>query len=122
MSVIECLSEVQHFAVEIVAPGAVDDAGEEQPRDQEEVRHAEGPGEGDRGMHPALAAGCLLDAQGECIVTTMICRNPWRVTQSIRLACGVFITLSVSPHLSPGCDFGRLHALAENPASHVSSA
>jgi hypothetical protein len=76
MSVIECLSEVQHFAVEIVAPGAVDDAGEEQPRDQEEVRHAEGPGEGDRGMHPALAAGRLLDPQGRMHPTTMMMQKP----------------------------------------------
>ena len=57
------IGEVDDLLVEIVAPVAVDDAGEEQPRDQEEVRHAEGPGEGDRGMHPALAAGRLLDAE-----------------------------------------------------------
>jgi hypothetical protein len=55
---------VQHLAVEIVAPVAVDDAGQEQPRDQEKLRHPKRPGEGDRGVHPALAAGGLLDPQG----------------------------------------------------------
>ena len=57
------IGEVHDLAVEIVAPVAVDDAGQEQAGDQEEVGHAERPREGDRGMHPALAAGRLLDAE-----------------------------------------------------------
>ncbi len=43
-------------------PVAVDDAGEEQPGDEEEVGHAERPGEiGDR-LHPGGLAGGVLDA------------------------------------------------------------
>ena len=57
------IGEVHDLAVEIVAPVAVDDAGQEQPGDQEEVRHAERLGERDQRMHPAFAAGGRLDAE-----------------------------------------------------------
>jgi hypothetical protein len=54
---------MHHLAVEIAQPVAIDDAREEQSRDQEEVRHAKRLGEGDGVMHPALAAGSGLHAE-----------------------------------------------------------
>jgi hypothetical protein len=58
------ISEVDHLAVEIVAPVAVDHAGQEQPGDQEKVGHAKRPRERHDGVHPALVAGGLFDAEG----------------------------------------------------------
>ena len=57
------IDEMHDLAVEIGAPVAVDDLCQEQAGDQEEVRHAEGLGEGDDRVQPALAADGVLDAE-----------------------------------------------------------
>ena len=57
------IEEVHDLAVEIGAPVAVDDLRQEQAGDQEEVGHAERPGEFDDRVHPAFAAGGGLDAE-----------------------------------------------------------
>ena len=51
------------LAVEISAPVAVDDVGEEQAGDQEEIGHAERQREGDHGVHPAVLAEGGFDAE-----------------------------------------------------------
>ncbi len=57
------IGEMHHLAVEISAPVAVDHDRQEQPRDQEEVRHPERLGERDQEMHETGLAGGQLDAQ-----------------------------------------------------------
>ena len=57
------IDEMHDLAVEIGAPVAVDDLGQEQPGNQKEVRHPERLGEGDHGMQPALLADGVPDAQ-----------------------------------------------------------
>jgi hypothetical protein len=58
------IGEVEDLAVEIVVPIPVDDPRQEQSRNEKEIGHAEGLGEGDRRPHEARRAGRLLDAQG----------------------------------------------------------
>ena len=57
------IGEVDHLAVEIGAPVAVDHDREEQARDQEEIRHPERLCEGDQRMHEAVLAGGQFHAQ-----------------------------------------------------------
>ena len=57
------IGEVDDLAVEISAPVAVDDAGEEQTGDQEEVGHAERFRERDQMAHPTFLARRGLDAE-----------------------------------------------------------
>jgi hypothetical protein len=58
------IDEMHDLAVEIIVPFPVDDAGEEQSRNEKEIGHAEGFGDGDDGPHEAARPGRLLDAQG----------------------------------------------------------
>jgi hypothetical protein len=51
------------LAVQKSAPAAIDDLPQEQPGDQEEVRHAERLGEGHHRVHEALVPGRLLDPE-----------------------------------------------------------
>lgn len=55
---------MDHLAVQISAPVAADDPRQEQPRNQEEIRHPEWFRELDQQVHEALLAGGRLDAQG----------------------------------------------------------
>ncbi len=57
------IGEVHHLAVEIGAPVAVDHDRQEQPGDQEEIRHPERFGECDQEMHEAGLPGGRLDPQ-----------------------------------------------------------
>ena len=57
------IGEVHDLAVEISAPVAVDHDGQEQARDQEEIRHPERLGERDQGMHEAGLAGGQFHTQ-----------------------------------------------------------
>jgi hypothetical protein len=57
------IGEMHDLAVEIGAPVAVDDAGQEQAGDHKEVRHPERLGERHQRMHEAVAPGHLLDAE-----------------------------------------------------------
>ena len=57
------IGEMHHLAVEIGAPVAVDHDRQEQPRDQEEIRHPERFGEGDQDVHEAGLAGGGFHAQ-----------------------------------------------------------
>ena len=57
------IGEVHDLAVEIGAPVAVDDAEQEEAGEEEEIRHAERPREGDHVMHEALTAGGLTHAE-----------------------------------------------------------
>lgn len=57
------IGEVHHLAVEISAPVAVDHHRQEQPRDQEEVRHPERLCEHHDIVHEAGLLGGLLDPQ-----------------------------------------------------------
>ena len=57
------IGEMHHLAVEIGAPVAVDHDGEEQPRNQEEIRHPERLGERHQDMHEAGLAGGGFHAQ-----------------------------------------------------------
>ncbi len=57
------IDEVHDLAVEIGAPVAVDDLGQEQAGNQKEVRHPERLGEGDDLAQPALLAERVLDAR-----------------------------------------------------------
>ena len=57
------IGEVHHLAVEIGAPVAVDHHRQEQPRDQEEVRHPERFCERDQDMHETGLAGGQFDPQ-----------------------------------------------------------
>ena len=57
------IGEVNHLAIEISAPVAVDDDCQKQPGDQEEIRHPERLREGHEGMHEADLAGRGFDAQ-----------------------------------------------------------
>jgi hypothetical protein len=52
---IRAIREVNHAAIEEAAPGLVDHAPEEQPRHHEEIRHAEGLGEGYELVRPPLS-------------------------------------------------------------------
>ena len=54
---------MDHLGVEVAAPGPVDARGQEQPGDQEEVRHAEGPRPLDESMQGGLGADGLLHPQ-----------------------------------------------------------
>jgi hypothetical protein len=58
------VDEMQNATIEIARPVAIDDAGQEQARDQEEVGHAERLGEIGDCMHPVLLSGRELDAEG----------------------------------------------------------
>ena len=51
------------LAVEVGTPVAVDDAEEEEARQQEEIRHAEGTREGDDLVHEAFPAHGVADAK-----------------------------------------------------------
>ena len=57
------VGEMQDLAVEIEPPGRVDAARQEEAGDEEEVGHAEGPGELDEIAHPAGLARRLLHAE-----------------------------------------------------------
>ncbi len=57
------IQEVDDLAVEIGPPVAVDDTGQKEPRDQEEIRHPERFGEGHQQMHVAGLAGGQFDTQ-----------------------------------------------------------
>ena len=54
---------MHHLAVEKSAPVAVDHDGQEQARNQEEIRHPERFCEHDDGVHEAALAGRRLHAQ-----------------------------------------------------------
>ena len=70
------IGEVDDLPVEIVAPVAVDDAGEEQAGDHEEVRHAERLGEGDEACIQPSAPAAFSTPSVECIITTMTMQKP----------------------------------------------
>lgn len=60
---IRAIREVNHAAIEEAAPGLVDHAPEEQPRHHEEIRHAEGLGEGYELVQPAAFTDREPDAE-----------------------------------------------------------